>query len=78
MSTRATYKPTVPDIAVMSIDLKTGKVRRYVCVQAAAGLKPFPFLTNDFVVEGFDRMKHVLDKNQIEQIRQLGEGAVSE
>lgn len=75
MSIRATYKATVPDAPLMSIDLVSGKVRRYIRVQVSAGLKTTLFRTNDFTVEGFDRMKHRLSSTQIETIRKLGEGA---
>lgn len=72
----ATYKPLVNPNPVLSIDLVTGMVRRYVRVVPAAGMRQQPRLTHTWsaAAEGreFDRRDTDFDITGLHQIRLTG------
>lgn len=78
MRTGATYRPAVNPNPLMSIDMKTGAVRRYIRVVLVAGLRQGVVMTHqwDAKPEGhkeFDRYAVEFDVKMLHQLRLTGE-----
>lgn len=74
MKTGARYRPVVGNMAVLSIDLEKGHVRRYVRTQPVAGMRALPLLTTELeIVAWQSRYETTFYVPALEKLRETGE-----